>query len=423
MFMVAGLVCNFWILQLFSPDGRIENNFFKFGIHFIDAVLIGWGLLTVRFADTDWVRSTNLTLLSFAILTPILGFVMGEAMLRVSIAAGAKRFRAPGLYAYELSEDDYWKLFALWDEPFAPDRIHPTLGWSQTYVTETNPLGLEERTLRQLHSNNSKILFYGDSFIKGKSDEEFQIPRFMTTKLPGTDVIDMGVGGYGTDQILLLFKETHRLVENPLILLGNLTFDMDRAALTIRGPLKPYFDVNDATMVPKGPPFARDQKPYLREHPPAIKSYLLALLRRKFSDPDTKQNLIESVNAKIMAEVKSIVDREKLRLFYVIFYDEAELTTTRWREKFMRSQLERLQLPYISTKEILLKYAETHNVPLSAFYKQGDAHHNNLGNQVISEGIADYLKANDLLNPASHTEQSSRAVLSSDRAQSVHDGR
>ena len=89
---------------------------------------------------------------------------------------------------------------------------------------------------------------------------------------------------------------------------------------------------------------------------------------------------------------KAHSDTAKIELLFVLFYNQENLTEVTWKEKFMKEQLDRLALRYIDTKEFLLRYSQENHIPLSSFYKPGDGHHNNLGNQVIAEGIVGYLQ-------------------------------
>ena len=406
-YITVGLICNPWLLgRMLSPDGRTGETHSKVLILSFEILLIIIGLLNLKKDKTELAINLNLLLWTTVLLTPL----FAEVLLRAGIAFNIKQFKSPYLYADFFSDNDYWKFQYDWGEKFAetsPERIHPRLGWSQTYITEENPLGLEEETRKRMGSSNSKILFYGDSFVKGSSDKEFQIPRYMNNHIKGTDVVDLGVAGYGTDQIYLLFKETYQTFTHPIILVGILADDdLDRTVLSVRTSQKPYF-VLDPTgnLQLKGIPIEKNQKTYFRNYHLSIKSYFYALLKQKFFQGDHKADLKKRINAKLLELFKANAAQTKSRLVFVIFYGKPSLTKTIWQEDFLKGKLNRLGVPYIDTKAILLRYAKENQIELSSFYKVHDGHHNNLGNRVIAEDIIEYLKRIDDLTPPGISSQ------------------
>ena len=98
--------------------------------------------------------------------------------------------------------------------------------------------------MRLAKDGKKKILFYGNSFVKGIAQQKYEIPRILDRYLPDYDVLDMGVGASGVDQMYLLFKETFGQVEHPLIIVGVMTLDLDRVVLKVRDFQKPYFKIH-----------------------------------------------------------------------------------------------------------------------------------------------------------------------------------
>src|SRR5262249_8821439 len=121
--------------------------------------------------------------------------------------------------------------------------------------------------------------FYGDSYVKGAADPPFELPRYLNERLDNVDVIDIGVGGYGTDQILLMFRETYSKVQRPLIIVGVFLEDVDRAILSVRTSQKPFFRMDDQQeLILSGVPIVSDQDSFFSTRSLGFRSYALQAL-------------------------------------------------------------------------------------------------------------------------------------------------
>ena len=389
--IAAAALLNVWTIARLTPDGDLQP-FTVAAIWSFNVGMMTLGVVTIRFRRKEWLRNLYVSLISLVILSP----PAGEVFLRAMIAMRNPAFSKPELYAEYQGDDLYWQMAYHWAtsvwRPATPERVHPTLGWSQAPVTPENPLGLEEDTRLRLNDRGRKILFYGDSFVKGGSDPEYHIPRYLDDRMADADVLDLGVGGYGTDQIYLLFERTYRLAgAKPDIVMGTLIEDMDRAVLTLRTSQKPYFRLsNDGSLELEGLPIARDQEAYYDERPPRPFSYLIRYFSLNWnpwtSVTPANYGLIRDINGRIIDQVDMACRASGLKLLYVIFYGQRELIDTTWRETLLKQELEARDIPYLDTKPVLLAYAREKGLPLSALYVP-DGHHNNLGNQVIAEAI------------------------------------
>ena len=75
--------------------------------------------------------------------------------------------------------------------------------------------------------DKNRILILGDSFTFGTnvSDEE-SYPYYLERLLPGTEVLNMGIEGYGHDQMLLYLKEEGLKYNPDIIIVGFLYCDI-----------------------------------------------------------------------------------------------------------------------------------------------------------------------------------------------------
>ncbi|HWX25079.1 MAG TPA: SGNH/GDSL hydrolase family protein, partial [Vicinamibacteria bacterium] len=135
------------------------------------------------------------------------------------------------------------------------DQYHPTRGWALSpslrdrgvfgdRVLNTNSKGI--RGSREYPyakpPGKTRVLVFGDSFTFGEevSDEETYAAA-LGRALPDTDVLNMGVHGYGHDQMLLYFEEEGRKYASDVVLIGFLPYDMERNILAFRDFAKPRF--------------------------------------------------------------------------------------------------------------------------------------------------------------------------------------
>ena len=148
--------------------------------------------------------------------------------------------------------------------------VDPELGWD-TRPTPEDPLGIHAIEPYVVEDFVEPILFYGDSFVGGRDN----IPHELDLLLPHRSVLNFGVGGYGVDQIYLKFAKTAQDFDDPLVLIGILTYDLDRSVLGIRTYQKPYFDSEDCALILRNTPVLPTTQAFIDQNPVEINSYFL----------------------------------------------------------------------------------------------------------------------------------------------------
>ena len=101
----------------------------------------------------------------------------------------------------------------------------------------------------------TRILVVGDSFTFGEDvgdDETYS--HQLQALLPGTEVINLGVHGYGHDQMLIYLQEVAGYYQPDVVILGFLTQDMERNVLSFRDYAKPRFVLDGGRLVLKNSP-------------------------------------------------------------------------------------------------------------------------------------------------------------------------
>src|SRR6202012_4906930 len=122
---------------------------------------------------------------------------------------------------------------------------------------------------------------------------------------------NLGVRGYGLDQIYLRFQQIRPAFHRPLPVFGVVTVDLDRSLLSFRTGQKPYFTINDDKLVLNGRPIETNPEQWLERHPPQIYSLLYALMVRQWDLISAKNALEirakreekEKLNSRILEEM------------------------------------------------------------------------------------------------------------------------
>jgi hypothetical protein len=133
----------------------------------------------------------------------------------------------------------------------------PVLGWTlkPNYVSEVhNTLdhGIR-RNGQETEIRTRQVLAVGDSFTEGwEVADDDSWPAFLEL-MSGTPIVNGGVGGYGTDQIILRAEQLLPIVNPHTLIVGFLNFDLYRTGHKSFGAPKPWFTVEKGELVYHAP--------------------------------------------------------------------------------------------------------------------------------------------------------------------------
>ena len=148
------------------------------------------------------------------------------------------------------------------------DVFDPLLGWRAkpelrdrvvfaNKTLNTNSLGLRGRREydERKEPGGLRIMVLGDSFTFGDevSDNE-TFSHYLGEMLPGAEVMNFGMHGYGHDQMLILYREVGRRFQPDIVVIGFVYPDVYRNLLRFRDYAKPRF-------VPDGEGLRLDNSP------------------------------------------------------------------------------------------------------------------------------------------------------------------
>jgi len=349
-------------------------------------------------------------------ITSVVGAaIVAELAFRAALFSGIppmKRYRVPELYAY-VESDDYWKLYFMLDGKYKPARTpHPLLGWVGDFDRRTY-VHVEYARIE----DKQPVLLYGDSFascavapkdcFQGilNTDPEFSTKHFL---------LNYGVGGYGVDQIFLLYQESIGHYSHPFVIVSMLTDDLDRSVLSVRTGQKPFYQLVGDRLVLSGVPIDPSPESFFSKHRPRITSYLLRMfiysdafqvwvhsegppwrIKNHFrTEPLRMRSRIEQINQHIILEVIRDLRRRELDFVFVIFHPPWALAVHHdWRDEFLVRLLEANDVPYLSSKLIVKRHAERHQARIEDYYLPDNGHPNAHQNRIIADELKRYLLA------------------------------
>lgn len=173
------------------------------------------------------------------------------------------------LLPYNPSADGWWKVAwlkrsAQYDSnrtQLAIDKFHPVLGWtlrenvrdaklSESTVNSNSQgvRGLREYPLAKGHA--TRVVVIGDSYTFGEGVNDDQtFSADLERLLDNSEVLNLGVHGYGTDQQLLRLQIDGVKYRPDVVLLGYYEDDIARNRLSFRDYQKPHFSVVNGRLV------------------------------------------------------------------------------------------------------------------------------------------------------------------------------
>ncbi|HYC66003.1 MAG TPA: SGNH/GDSL hydrolase family protein [Reyranellaceae bacterium] len=226
-------------------------------------------------------------------------------------------------------------------------QFDPLLGW----VPRANYASQEHNTLdhgvrrnggeRELRTGS--ILTVGDSFTEGWDVDDDETWPAWLEMLGGAPVVNAGVGGYGTDQIVLRAEQLLPIVRPHTLIVGFLSFDIHRTGHAAYGASKPWFTVERGELRyhPPAPPEARGKPTAWARTKWAVRDFLarfavidfiMARLDQNFWYGGEKREYVKAnndpvqVTCLLLERLKKQADAMKVRtLLFMQYYAEALL--------------------------------------------------------------------------------------------------
>lgn len=292
------------------------------------------------------------------------------------------------------------------------------LGWRmnagfRSPSLNTGPLGLRFTSATAPRIAAGGIVAVGDSFTAGSEVSDLESwPAFLEGLL-GRPVFNAGVGGWGTDQILLRGEQLIELLNPEILLVGFLASDIERAGYSIYGGgAKPYFRIEDGTLMHYNDPVPLpiDYRTDLTWYDRILSySYIYHRLNIAFK-PDrmvyfggqhyeTVDNDPVAVTCNLLRRVKSKADRYDVRMILVMQYGVGIIREFALPPLFVRAVIDcarRLDLEVVdefpSLRAIAVRNIDDHNSHYVQQPTGNFGHMSAKGNRHVAELIATAIK-------------------------------
>lgn len=175
--------------------------------------------------------------------------------------------------------------------------------------------------------NTLRIITLGDSFTFGEEVSDNQtFSSFLERKIPGIEVINLGVGGFGHDQMLLKL-ETEGIKYHPdIVILGFLGTDMERNILSFRDYSKPTFTLNKNNLEIKNNTIPPVSELLIKENFKLKLIDLISLVNSTISEKQ-KEEETEKITKEIMNEISKTALENKVRMVFIYLPVSREITT------------------------------------------------------------------------------------------------
>jgi hypothetical protein len=337
---------------------------------------------------------------------------------------GFRRYVGGRLAPYTQTDDTAWRLSFIRRHSqlsvpiyYKFDIYHPTRGWavrpglSRVTVFNNKTLSSNSRGLRgsseyayEKPLGTLRILTLGDSFTFGDEVSDNETWTYYLEKLlPKSEVINFGVHGYGHDQMLLYLQEEGIKYHPDIVILGFISFDMERNVLSFRDYAKPRFVLDGGRLVLTNTPVPRIEETLAREPWRSKFLDLLTMLRSRY-----RQRLgglkteMEQVTVALLDEIANTIRAAGAMPIFVYLPSFDEIT----RPEMDMSDGERFFFSYCREHGIQSIY-------LQRFFleklKRGvdlktTGHWDPEEHRTAAEGIRAYLVEHNILPLSQHTE-------------------
>lgn len=352
-----------------------------------------------------------------ACLSLVLALAIAELVLRW-VGVGQVRFSEKPRMGWVNVPENSWVEY------------HPVLGW---YSQKNKTALLDSQNFQQVivHTNSAgfrgareyavpkpsgvfRVAAIGDSFVFGFGVQDPETySALLESQSQSREVLNLGVPGYGIDQIYLSYREVARKYRPDLVLVGIFPEDFWRCTRSFAdsGHVKPYFTLSPNGKlvlhnVPVPPPFSlnRDQFPPLLERNSLQKILDRSVLYRlaakpltrlarnmRLIDPDTSEEWI--VGRAILRQFIRELKADGVTPVFILIPPHDWVTTSR------KTSLEKSWERFVAREKVLsinLTPAFREAVAkdgLEAYYIKGDWHWTPQGHALAARMIQSHAKA------------------------------
>jgi hypothetical protein len=209
-----------------------------------------------------------------------------------------------------------------------------------------------------------RVVVLGDSFTYGEdvSDEETYC-AVLAEQSPGLEVINLGVHGYGVDQMLLYLKEEGLKYRPDVIVVGFPYLDVARDRLAFRDYAKPRFLLRGGQLELNNSPVPPPEQILAEEIYRSKTLDLLSLLSTRLHDAAARDAEARELTAAILQEIESLAKSVGAQPVFVYLPVLNELADTAPaespKERFLSELARQRHIPCLQLRPTFIKSGET----------------------------------------------------------------
>lgn len=294
------------------------------------------------------------------------------------------------------------------------DVYDPELGWKPKPDFELDHVRTNSQGLRADREypvarppDRRRIVVVGDSFSWGEEvgdDETYA--HDLEGLLPGTEVLNLAVHGYGTDQQLLRLKRSGLQFQPDLVILGFFEENLDRNMLSFRDYAKPWFDLEGGELRLHGVPVPRPDEIMARSEirprwflPDLVFGFVDHVLDRTLLRPLEERDSWKITRA-LFAEARRSAEASGAE-FLLVFIPPYVRRTSGAIERSVQEWAKSTDTPLVDMREVFARRPESEwaSMYLKIHWSAG-------GNLVAAEAMRDEILRDDLLHAHPRTCES-----------------
>lgn len=400
------LTSPFFLEPLIIANRNLGSDREQWMLHTTSVVLLAWGILLFRLARWTHIRSRDRS-------DAWLGARLIAAAMGLVVALGVGELAARSFLDWDqvVFGDDYWRGRWARRSPTAKshypmDRFDPQLGWttaphyrSETINTNSGGMRGQREYAREKPDGVRRIVVIGDSFTFGEyvTDDETYAAQ-LESLLPNTEVLNLGVHGYGLGQMHLRLLRDGFAYQPDLVIVAVYSNDIDRAVLSFRDFAKPRYvwdgDELTLTNTPIEPP---ETHPIGSPQSYMPRSYFLGAVHRlvwRYVNRSVFAPKWELCR-RILDETLQACNSNKASVL-VVSIPTTALGELRYPGKMLSAWAASNNTPYLNLAEVYSKMSDQDRARL---YK---GHWTPYGHQIAAKAIAEYIAHYKLLNAKSN---------------------
>lgn len=289
------------------------------------------------------------------------------------------------------------------------DIFSPTRGWAvkpglrnavcfDNKALNSNSKGIRgsvEYSYNKTH-DKTRILILGDSFTFGDECSDIETyPFYLQQIMPETEVINLGVHGYGHDQMLIYFKEEGCKYKPDIVMVGFIVGDTERNMLSFRDYAKPRFELVNGRLILRNSPVPAPETTLKNEIWRLRFVDLLDIIRDRFLKKIGWYGRRQfELSRAILEEIATISKKQNALPVFLYLQSARDVESSD-----MMTPEERDFLEYWQNRGVECIFLRQYVKPA---HKQGvkirlNGHFDSTTNQIIAEGIKAYLLSHNLV--------------------------